>query len=73
MKHIVKIHTGEEFEGFIPFRDQLRYFFSFKIIPKYKVLWKKVGTKKIYRWDSENSQLTLINDISLEKGGGKKK
>ena len=62
MKSRVQLESGEVIECFIPFMDKLKYFFSFNRIPVNKVVWRKVGTKKIYRYDWKNRELVLIKD-----------
>lgn len=34
MGNIVTIHTGEKFEGFIPFWTKIKWFFRLKQMPK---------------------------------------
>ena len=58
-KTIIKIQSGEIFEGFIPFIDKLKWFFRFKKIPKEKVLWKNIDNGKVYYFDRNKSALIL--------------
>lgn len=57
MKTIVKINSGEEFEAFIPLKDKLIWFFKIMKIPREKVLWKKTGTREVYYFNRNKSQL----------------
>lgn len=57
---IIKIHSGEKFKAFIPFKKKVKCLFGIRPLSKIDVLWKKTGTKEIYFFDRVKSELRRI-------------
>ena len=68
MKTLVKLKSGQEFEGFIPLKEQIKCFFRFQKMSINKVLWRKLDTKEVYYCDIGNSVLIPIKCREAHEG-----